>query len=67
MVPTLEQDGINHGFYEGSEVNAALSNDWNENLKAGMGVSRDRGQKAFASIACNFSLIGYTYNTRWAQ
>lgn len=56
MVPTLEQDGINYGFYVGSDGNAALIKDWNGNLKGDMGLKLDTKQKAFAGYAPNFSL-----------
>lgn len=56
MVPTLEQDGINYGFYVGSEGNAALIKDWKGHLKGDMGLKLDTKQKAFAGYAPSFSL-----------
>lgn len=51
MVPTLEIEGTNYGFYIGSSGNAALITDWKDNLKDGMGLSFEKKGKSYASFS----------------
>ena len=56
MVPTLEKDGINYGFFIGSNGKAELIKDWKDSSNEGMGLSDDKKQKALAGFVSKFSL-----------
>lgn len=55
IVPTLEMEGINYGFYIGNDGNAALIKNW-EIAKNNMGLSLNRSEKAYSGFINNSSL-----------
>ena len=56
MVPTLEKEGINYGFFIGSNGKAELIKDWKKSSNEGMGFSYDKKQEALAGFVPKFSL-----------
>ena len=53
LVPTLNVDGINYGFYIGDNGKEALIKDWKGNLKEGMGLSFEKKGKDYAGFSSN--------------
>lgn len=58
MVPTLDRDGVNYGFYIGSNGKASLITDRNVGNEKGMGLLDEKPQKAYAGFSLNSSLQG---------
>ena len=58
MIPTLDSDGINYGFYIGPNGEASLIKDWKPENGKGMGLLDEKPQKAFAGFSLNSSLQG---------
>jgi hypothetical protein len=56
MVPTLDMEGINYGFYIGSNGNAVLIKDWKDNLKDGLGLAFEKNGKSYAGFSSNLFL-----------
>ena len=56
MVPTLDEKGVNYGFFIGSDGRAELIKDWKATTNDGLGLAIENTQKSEASIAPNFSL-----------
>ncbi len=57
MLPTLEQDGVNYGFYIGPDGKAKRIADWKAEMMKGMGLSEDKAQKAYAGFSMNSNLV----------
>lgn len=56
MVPTLDRDGVNYGFYIGQDGKPSLITDWKSSMEKGMGLLNKKPQKAFAGFSLNSSL-----------
>ncbi|SIQ34605.1 hypothetical protein [Maribacter ulvicola] len=56
MVPTLDQEGINYGFYIGDDGKAELIKNWKENNSDGLSFQLDKKNKAYAGFVPNFKL-----------
>ena len=56
MVPTLDRDGINYGFYIGPNGEASLIADRIVGKGNGMGLLDEKPQKAYAGFSLNSSL-----------
>ena len=56
IVPTLEQGGINYGFFIGSNGTAELIKDWKGSSSEGIGSSFNNKQEAQAGFIPKFSL-----------
>lgn len=57
MVPTLDKNGENYGFYIGDDGKAQLISDWKQGNKVGMGLDTSNpNKKAYASMTPTFTL-----------
>ncbi|MBQ4914303.1 hypothetical protein J8L85_07645 [Maribacter sp. MMG018] len=56
IVPTLEMQGTNYGFYIAGDGKAALIRDWKDDSKEGLGASHNKKQKAYAGFSLNSNL-----------
>lgn len=56
MVPTLNKNGINYGFYVGQDGKAALIQDWAREFKE-QGIDKNEKQHQQAGFSLNFNLL----------
>ena len=56
IVPTLEMQGTNYGFYIGNNGKAALIKDWKGDSKEGLGTFDNKSKKAYAGFSLNSNL-----------
>ncbi|MEM9000425.1 MAG: hypothetical protein AAGB24_09175 [Bacteroidota bacterium] len=62
ILPTLDVNGENAGFYIGKDGKAELIQKWTETMQKEMGLAEQKNQKALAGFAPNFSLAPPLYN-----